>query len=592
MFNALRIFAPPKFPVLSLEVQAHLPVVEAQEQSQFRLLVRHFLERFFNNDMVSADGETKARLLQVVYAIALPGMVVALFLFPLYHAPLERPFWSQVSDHYFYVLYSFVAVGAVSIFSWDLLFPDLLDLFVLSPLPIVGARLFRSRIVAAVLFLGLFLFGSSALGAIFYPLLSDSPGLARHLLAHVLAVLASGAFAAALILSLQGLMAAVMGERFSRAISPFLQGIAMMLLLTILLLFPVTSRFLEMLANLPAAQYIPPFWFLGIYETVLAGSSTQPVFSGLAGTGCRATAVVFALTVVTYPLAYRRRMRYLVEGSEVFDTRNIVIVPIHRLLHATLLRNAVQRGIYHFISCSLLRTQRHRVYMAMYGGLGLALLLACTVLLKLSHRHLGFALSPDGLRAAVPIAAFWTIAGLRTAFLSPADRRGGWIFRVILGRPTSTQLGTTVRWILPCVLGLTLGMVALINRVAPTELRGWNSLACQALVAVGLCLLLTDALFLKVRTIPFTGETRAPTTNLAFILLQYFGLFPPLVLLSVGLEPWLEISMWHVMGVVGVISAAHLAMLRIHSKDAEYHANLIDLDEDEEEFPQRLGLRY
>jgi hypothetical protein len=592
MINRLRIFAPPEFPVLSLEVQANLPVVEVQEQSQFRLLVRHFLERFFNNDMVSADGETKARLLQVVYAIALPQIVVALYLFPMYHAPLERPFWSQVSDHYFYVLYSFVAVGAVSIFSWDLLFPDLLDLFVLSPLPIVGARLFRSRIVAAVVFLSLFLFGSSAPGVIFYPLLSDPPGLARHLLAHALAVLASGAFAAALVLSLQGLMAAVMGERFSRAISPFLQGISMMLLLTIFLLFPVTSRFLDVLVNLPAARYFPPFWFLGIFETVLSGSSSQPVFTALAKTGCLATAIVFALTIVSYPLAYRRRMRYLVEGSEVFDTRNLAIVPIHRLLHATLLRNAVQRGIYHFISCSLLRTQRHRVYMALYGGLGLALLLACTVLLKLSHRHLGFALSPDGLLAAVPIAAFWTIAGLRTAFLSPADRRGGWIFRLILGRPTSVQLGATVRWILPCVLGLTLGMVALIHRVAPPELRGWNSLACQVLLAVGLCLLLTDALFLKVRTIPFTGETSASTTNLAFILLQYFGLFPPLVLLSVGLEPWLEASVWHAVGMVVIIGAAHLAMLRTHTKDAEYHANLIDLDEDEEEFPQRLGLRY
>src|ERR1700760_3144190 len=161
MFNRLRFFAPPEFPVLSLEVQAQLPAMEVPEQSQFRLLVRHFLERFFNNDLVSADGEMKTRLLQVVYAIALPGLVVALFLFPLYHAPLERPFWSQASDHYFYVLYSFVSVGAVSIFAWDLLFPDLLDLFVLSPLPITGSRLFRSRIVAAILFLGLFLLGSS-----------------------------------------------------------------------------------------------------------------------------------------------------------------------------------------------------------------------------------------------------------------------------------------------------------------------------------------------------------------------------------------------------------------------------------------------
>ena len=101
-----------------------------------------------------------------------------------------------------------------------------------------------------------------------------------------------------------------------------------------------------------------------------------------------------------------------------------------------------------------------------------------------------------------------------------------------------------------------------------------------------------DALFLKVRSIPFTGEARAPATNLAFILLQYFGFFPPLILLAVGLEPWLEASVWHVLAVVGVISTAHLAMLRIRNKDAEYHVNLIDLDEDEEEFPQRLGLRY
>jgi hypothetical protein len=592
MFSGLRIFAPPEFPVLSLEVQAQLPLVEAQEQSQFRLLVRHLLERFFNNEMVSADGDAKARLLQVVYAIALPGMVVALYLFPLYHAPLERPFWSQASDHYFYVLYSFVSMGAVSIFAWDLLFPDLLDLFVLSPLPIAGTRLFSSRIVAACLFLGVFLLGSSALGAVFFPLLSEAPGLPRHLLAHVLAVLGSGAFAAAWILSVQAVMVTVIGERFSRAISPFLQGISMMLLLTILLLFPVSSQFLEVLVNQPAARYFPPFWFLGIYETLLAGSSSLPVFIGLAKAGCVALAAVFALTIVSYPLAYRRRMRYLIEGSETFDTRNLAIAPIYGVLHATLLRNAMQRGIYHFISCSLLRTQRHRVYMAMYGGLGLALLVACTVLLRVSHGHLGLVLSPDGLRAAVPIAAFWTIAGLRTAFLSPTDRRGGWIFRVILGRPTSAQLGTTVRWILPCVLGLTLGMVALINRVAPPELRGWNSLSCQVLVAVGLCLLLTDALFLKVRTIPFTGEARAPATNLAFVLLQYFGFFPPLVLLWVGLEPWLEASVWHVVGMVAVIGAVHLALLRIHSKDAEYHANLIDLDEDEEEFPQRLGLRY
>jgi hypothetical protein len=111
-------------------------------------------------------------------------------------------------------------------------------------------------------------------------------------------------------------------------------------------------------------------------------------------------------------------------------------------------------------------------------------------------------------------------------------------------------------------------------------------------VAIGLCLLLTDALFLKVTSIPFTGEGRAPTNNLAITLLQYFGFFPPLVLLMVGLGPWLEASLWHVGFAVAFIVWAHLAMRRVHRKNAEYYANLIDLDDDEQEFPQRLGLRY
>ena len=271
--------SPPEFPVLSLEVQAQMPAADPQERTQFNLLVRHFLERFFNNEMVTADGEAKTRLLQAVYAIALPGIVVALYLFPL-PSPGGRPFWSQISDHYFYVMYSFVAVGAVSIFAWDLFFPDLLDIFVLSFLPIAGRRFFLAR-MGVCLFLGLFLFGAGAPGSIFFPMLSEPPGLARHMFAHLLAVLGSGAFAAAFFLSLQGAIVTVMGERFFRTISPFLQGISMMMLFTILLLFPVLSQFLKVQMNASVARYFPPFWFLGIYESLLAGSSSRRFSPGL-----------------------------------------------------------------------------------------------------------------------------------------------------------------------------------------------------------------------------------------------------------------------------------------------------------------------
>jgi hypothetical protein len=103
---------------------------------------------------------------------------------------------------------------------------------------------------------------------------------------------------------------------------------------------------------------------------------------------------------------------------------------------------------------------------------------------------------------------------------------------------------------------------------------------------------LTDTLFLKVRSLPFTGDTKAPATNLAFTLLQYFGFFPTLVWLSMGLEPWLTTSLWHAAGTAVVIMATHLWMSRVHRKNVSYYADLIDLDDYEEEFPQRLGLRY
>jgi hypothetical protein len=593
MFRAVsRFLTPPEFPVLSLGVQAQMPVAEAQEQTQFRLLVRHFLERFFNNEMVASDGDAKKRLLQIMWAIALPSLVVALFLFPPYHAPLPRSFWSQASDHYFYLVYSFVTMGLVTIFAWDLLFPDLLDLFVLSPLPIASIRLFLARIVAACLYLGLFLAGTSVLGAIFFPLMAEPPQFTRHVFAHLVAVLAGGTFAAGSILALQGILLTVMGERLFRIVAPCLQAVVVMMLLTVFLLFPVSAQFLHVLTNLPAARYFPPFWFLGIYETALSGSGSSPVFRELAGAGCVAIAVVLVLVIVFYPLAYRRRMRYLVEDSGARETRTFAAALMNRVLHATLLQNPVQRGIYHFITYSLLRTQRHRVYLAMYGGLGLALLMACALLLRLTPGRLGFQLSPDGLRAAVPIVAFWTITGLRTAFVSPTDKRGSWVFRVILGRPGVEQLEATELWILPFAIVLTMGVVALVAAIAPPPLHGWRPVLSQALVGIGLSLLLTDVLFVAVRSIPFTGGERPSDTNLAFILLQYFGLFPPLILLMVDLQPWLEAGLWHVAAALGIIAWAHFAMRRAHKKNAAYHANLIDLDDDEEEFPQRLGLRY
>ena len=592
--SRLRIFAPPEHAVLSLEVQARMAPTEPEERSQFGVLVRLFLDRFFNNEMVSADHEARTRLIQIACAIGLPGLFLAMYLFPPYHFPGGRPFWYQVRDQYFYVMYSWVAMGIVTIFEWDSFFPDLLDIFVLASLPIQNRKLFLARITAVSIFIGVFLLGTNFLGVIFLPAASDLPSLARHFAAHLLAVSASGLFAAALFLALPGLVLTILGKHLVRWFLPVLQGLSTVMVATVFFLFPVLSRFLPALMNSSsqAVRYFPPFWFLGIYERLLRGPSTLPIFTTLARTGCLATLCAMALAVFVYPFAYHRKTRQLIEGSATRGTQNRTFRSIRRLLHATVLRHPVRRAVYHFISQTLPRTQRHRTYLAMYGGAGVALILASAVGLKLGHSHIRIALSPEGLEAAIPIVAFWTIAGLRTAFVSPADQRGSWIFRVIRGRPGLDQLMAAKLWVLLWSMALTLATVAALHIAAPAAFGGWRTGAAQTLAAAALCLLLTDAFFLKVKIIPFTGALVPSRTNLVFGIVLYFGLFPPLVLVTLGCASWMEESAGHLVLAVLATALAHGAMEMLHRKIVAEHVRLLDVDEEEEEFPQRLGLRY
>ena len=491
-------------------------------------------------------------------------------------------------------MYSWVAMGIVTIFEWNSFFPDLLDVYVLSSLPLRNRKLFLARITAVSIFIGAFLLGANFLGIVFLPAASDLPEGPRHFAAHLLAVSTSGIFAAALFLALPGLVLIILGDRLFHWISPLLQALSTVTVATVLFLFPVLSRFLPAFMNSggKAVLYFPPFWFLGIYERILRGPSTLPIFGALARTGCLATLSAIALAVLVYPLAYRCRTRQLMEGSPTRGKQNRDLRPVDWLLHATVLRLPVRRAVYHFISQTLLRTERHRAYLAMYGGTGVALIIAGAVGLEVSHDRIRIALSPEGLEAAIPIVAFWTIAGLRTAFISPADRRESWIFRLIRGRPELDQLTAPKLWVLLSSIVLTLTTVAALRLITPPALVSSRALAGQTLVAAGLSLLLTDAFFLTVKIIPFTGASIPSRTNLVFGIVLYFGLFPPLIVVTLSCISWIEGSAGHLAIALLLIAFAHFALQTRYRKIVAEHAALLDVDEQEEEFPQRLGLRY
>lgn len=167
----------------------------------------------------------------------------------------------------------------------------------------------------------------------------------------------SGTFAAAGFLALQGILLNTVGQRVFRRITLFLQGGAIMLLLAVLLFYPAVCHSIMPLltSNSTAVRCFPPFWFLGVYERILQGPSALPIFSQLARTGCNALMLMLLIVLLTYPVAYCRRVRQLIEGAGVIDNPSRAAAPLRHVLHTVILRHPAQRTVFHFVSQTILR---------------------------------------------------------------------------------------------------------------------------------------------------------------------------------------------------------------------------------------------
>ena len=596
--------------VLSLNVQAAMGPVREPERTQFVLLMRHFLERFFNHETASADGDGKTRLVQLAFAAGLPGFVVALYLWPVYHPmivypphpdtiPGPPPYWVQLNHHFFFVMYSFVVMGLIAVFEWDLFFPDLIDVFVMGTLPVARRRVFIARVAAIGIFVAGFLFDANFLGSLMLPVVADSPHIAGFLAGHVASVAAGGLFAAAFVVALQSTLLAILGERLFRRISLLLQGSAVAVLVMLLLLFPVLSGVTPALlrSHSSAVLWFPPFWFLGMYQTLLDGTSALPIFRELSEIGFAALFAVAAIAVVAYPLAYMRRVKFLLEGAPPHSRRNGLLLPLNGVLHAGVVRRPIQRAVFHFINQTLFRVPRYRIYLVLYGGVGLSVLIATVLRLSAVNGQLRAEASADGIRVAVGIVAFWVTTGLRTAFASPGNQRGSWIFRFTHGRPVHfvaamDELASAKLWALLCALAITEGAVSVLRLVAPAELMSVQSTAAQILVGAGICVILSDAFFANVMIVPFTGEAAAEKPNIAFTLLKFFTFFPAVTAVSLISEQWIEQG-WQHFGLAAIaIVVIHLWFRYRHRETVRIHSAQAELEEGEDDFPMRLGLRY
>ncbi|MEO6816541.1 MAG: hypothetical protein ABI177_07550, partial [Edaphobacter sp.] len=346
----------------------------AKQSRVTSFLIVHFFRRFFDNDTIQVDGDTLTTVVRAVSAVAIPGLMVAFFLQNQYPG---RSMWGAIEDQYFFVLFSFVVMGAVSIFEWEMLFPDRQDFLILSPLSLKPKQMLGAKAIALTAFMTLFLVGCNFFGTLLLPMVSKG-SLFRHIFAHAIAVSMAGAFAALIFLALGGVLLCLLGAARFRIVSPIMQMFSVTALALMLLQYAQYGDSMQALLSNPLGmtRWMPPLWFLGLYEQLLRGEAAPAFAREMSPYALRGTAIAALVVLVTYPIAWARMRTMAIEG---ISRRRRQPSPLLARLAHSIVRHPGERAVFHFIGQTIARNNRYQIYLAMYGGTGLALAIACAV---------------------------------------------------------------------------------------------------------------------------------------------------------------------------------------------------------------------
>ncbi len=490
-------------------------------------LAQHFFRRLFDNDVLDSDGETVTTVVRALSAAAIPGLMFAFYLQNSYP---QRSTWGRLEDQYFFVLFSFVTMAGVAIFEWEMLFPERLDFLVLAPLPLRPQQLLLGKALALGGFMGLFLIASNLFGIFMLPLVSKGV-FWRMVWAQGVAAGLAGVFAVSGVVGLGAVLLWILPPALFRRVLWLFQvfGTA-----TLALLILVYARFGDGMASVlehpgVAAQYVPPLWFLGMYQRLLHGPSAQAFAQQAAHRAWLAVGISVATAALLYPMAWIRMQRMAIQGEA---TRALRPVRWWADLQTHLSSGPTERAIFSFVGKTMSRNSRYQVYLAIYCGVGLALAASCSAGVAGADNARHLVLSSFGLHAVLPLLLFWAVAGLHTTFAVPQILPARWIFRVA-GVDPQACVQATRRW----VTGVGLLLIAVMEIVCGCLNWGWRPLLVQGVWGACFCVVLVESFFVAQKGAPFTRPRSPNKTNLPAVLTLYIGVLPPLLF---GIA-WLEV---------------------------------------------------
>ena len=365
---------------------------------RFRVLLRHFLTRSVDPDIVASGGEAHQMVSNVLGLLLGGSCTIALGLAVRYGMAVPAQLWGTViaGDQQFFALLSLLTGAVLAALGAGTLFPDRRDAFTLGPLPVPLRELFAARLAAVAVTP---LAALTALNLFPGILL---PALGAPFIRHWSFVLGAGLLPFVTLVALQSLLVLVCPA----ALRGKLQGLLQIVWTLGALAFFQLAPDMRVLPPLPVL--LPP---------------------------------ITAAAVLLFALAFPRALREAIAGQPGPPARDRVwLSSLRRTFDRIVLPDLRERAVFWFISRTMARSARHRMLMALYAAVGFAFVVEATSWVVVSSGR-GAPLRAEPALLLAPLnAAFFVLAGLRALFVFPIHLEANWLFQVTERGPRAPYL--------------------------------------------------------------------------------------------------------------------------------------------------------
>ena len=501
-----------------------------------RLLVRHFLNRFLDNDLVSPDADRHDTLAVVASILISLSLFLTVLLVWKYLEPFPSPGRTALKalpDRFFYISCSMLVMALAALAVWDALALDGRDGAILGPLPIRHSAIVAAKLKAVGIFAAGFVAAINLVPGVIHPMMTVAQlhiswsAVFGLVAAQATVLILAGAFGFLCILGVREATRLALGEtRFQRA-AGLLQAVLVVACAVALLLLPGAGSSLTFSAlAAPGATLwmLPPFWFLGLQETVAGGlierlpvgdlpgrigglertaamtyRSVRPVLGELAGRALLALGVA-ALVAPSLSWWNNRRLPLPIPARPGRRSSAMRFVVRHLIV-----RHSVARAGFCLALRTIWRSRPHRLSLALAAAAGIAVSIIVLA---------GAADALTSPVAAIPLA-FWSVQtvmiaalliGFRQAAGVPADPNANWIVHLSWPGDRRHYLDGVKRAALTALVVPVLAVLAPLHVVVLGGRLAAMHLLCGFLVAA----LMLDILMWGLGRIPLASSRVAP----------------------------------------------------------------------------------